>query len=350
MQASLFRKEGEKVRCLACARRCLIGEGQVGFCGVRSVREGKLNLDVYGLVEAAHIDPIEKKPLVHFNPGSKVFSISTTGCSWMCLYCQNYEISQRRRVEGVRLSPNEVVELALAYGADGITYTYNEPMIFSEFAHDIGMEARKKGLFNTYVSNGYGTVEGVEYLSTFLDAITIDFKGNGAPKFLKRYTGASGPEPILETAAGLQKRGVHVEITDLIIPQVGDDLNYARNLVRSIINLMGDQVPIHFLRFHPDYKMTNFPWTPLETLEAHYKIAIEEGMKFVYIGNVSGSPYENTYCPGCGKVVIGRNGYRLVTWNLDKGNRCRFCGYVLPIKGKLSRHAFEERFEDVYLI
>ncbi|BBD71800.1 AmmeMemoRadiSam system radical SAM enzyme [Sulfodiicoccus acidiphilus] len=327
----------------------MIGEGQSGFCGVRSVKGGKLHLDVYGLVEAAHVDPIEKKPLVHFNPGSKVFSISTTGCSWMCMYCQNYEISQRRRVEGVNLSPKEVVELALAYGSDGVTYTYNEPMIFSEFAHDVAQEARKYGLFNTYVSNGYGTIEGVEYLSRFLDAITIDFKGNASPKFLRRYTGASGPEPILETAVELARRGVHVEFTDLVIPELGDELDYARKLVRFIRDSLGDEVPIHFLRFHPDYKMNNLPWTPVETLEAHYKIAKEEGMKYVYIGNVPGHPYESTYCPSCGRVVIGRDGFRLVTWNLDNNKRCRFCGTPIPIKGRLSRHAFEERFEAVYI-
>ncbi len=227
-EAVLYKKEDSRIRCLACARKCLIGEGQTGFCGVRSVRNGKLHLDVYGKIAAAHIDPIEKKPLVHFNPGSKVFSFSTYGCNWMCMYCQNYDISQRRKAEGVELSPEEIVELAMGYDVDGMTYTYNEPAIFAEFAHDVGIVAKKHGLFNTMVSNGYWTPDLVDYVRDFLDAVTIDFKGNGEQKFLRRYTGATSAEPIIETASELSKKGIHVEITDLIIPQIGDDIEAAK--------------------------------------------------------------------------------------------------------------------------
>jgi pyruvate formate lyase activating enzyme len=348
-EAVLYIKEGQRIRCVACARKCLIGEGQVGFCGVRSVRNGKLYLDVYGKVAAAHVDPIEKKPLVHFYPGSKVFSFSTFGCNWMCMYCQNFDISQRRKPEGSEVTPEELVEMAIAYEAEGMTYTYNEPAIFAEFAHDTGVIARKHGLFNTMVTNGYWSPELVDYTKDFLDAVTIDFKGNGEPKFMKRYTGASGPEPIIETAIELHKRGVHVEITDLVIPEIGDDLNAANKLLKILYDNLGPEISIHFLRFHPDYKLMHLPWTPIKTLEAHAKLAKEIGFKYVYIGNVPGHPLENTYCPQCGNVVIRRYGFRIVNWNLTEDMRCKYCGYRLPIKGKLSKHAFKERFEPVYL-
>ncbi|BCU71417.1 AmmeMemoRadiSam system radical SAM enzyme [Stygiolobus caldivivus] len=348
-EGTLYKIEGNRVRCLACARRCFIGEGQRGFCGIRSVKDGKLYLDVYGKVAAAHIDPIEKKPLVHFYPGSKVFSFSTFGCNWMCMYCQNFDISQRRRAEGEELSPQELVDLARAYEAEGITYTYNEPAIFAEFAHDTGVIARKYGLFNTMVSNGYWTDELVDYVRDFLNAVTIDFKGNGEEKFMRRYTGASGPEPIIETIRQLKSYGIHVEITDLIIPKIGDDLDAAKKLLNTLIDVVGPDVPIHFLRFHPDYKLDYIPWTPVETLERHYKLAREIGFRFVYIGNVPGHPYENTYCPNCGKMVIRRDGFRILEWHLTEDMRCSYCGYKLPIEGKLSKHAFEERFEPVFI-
>ncbi|AWR97541.1 AmmeMemoRadiSam system radical SAM enzyme [Acidianus sulfidivorans JP7] len=348
-EASLYRIHDNRIECLACARRCKIGENQIGFCGVRSVHNGKLYLDVYGKVAAAHIDPIEKKPLVHFNPGSKVFSFSTFGCNWMCMYCQNYDISQRRKSEGYEISPEEIVEMARGYEADGITYTYNEPAIFAEFAHDTGVIAKKYGLFNTMVSNGYWTDELVEYSKDFLDAITIDFKGNGEEKFMKRYTGASGPEPILNTIKELNKNKIHVEITDLIIPQIGDNLEAAKVLLKKIYDELGPDVPIHFLRFHPDYKLDYIPYTPVETLERHYKLAKDLGFRFAYIGNVPGHPYENTYCPNCGKMVIGRYGFRITEWNLTEDMRCKYCGYKLPIIGKLSKKAFEDRFEPVFI-
>lgn len=348
-EAVLYKIEGNKIRCLACARRCFIGEGQVGFCGVRSVHNGKLYLDVYGKVAAAHVDPIEKKPLVHFYPGSKVFSFSTFGCNWMCMYCQNYDISQRRRPEGVELSPEEIVDMAIAYEAEGITYTYNEPAIFAEFAHDTGIIARKKGLFNTMVTNGYWTPELVDYAKDFLDAATVDFKGNGEPKFMRRYTGASGPEPIIETIKALKEKGIHVEITDLIIPKIGDSLEAAKTLLFKLYDILGPDVPIHFLRFHPDYKLDYLPYTPVETLEAHYKLAKEIGFRFAYIGNVPGHPYENTYCPNCGNMVIRRDGFRILEWRLTEDMRCKYCGYKLPIEGKLSKHAFEDRFEPVFI-
>ncbi|BCU67551.1 AmmeMemoRadiSam system radical SAM enzyme [Sulfolobales archaeon HS-7] len=349
-EASLYiRGEGNALRCVACARRCLLREGQTGFCGVRTNINGSLYLDVYGRVASVAIDPIEKKPVVHFNPGSRIFSFSTTGCSWMCAYCQNYEISQRRKVEGVELDPSEIVDMARAYESDGIAFTYNEPIIFSEFAQDVSKIARKYNIFTIYVTNGYGTPELVGYLREFLSAATIDFKGNGDEKFLKRYVGASGPEPIFETAEGLKKAGIHVEITDLVIPEIGASLENARRLARFIVDKLGPDTPLHFLRFHSDYKLMGIPHTPIPLLEAHYKVAKEEGLNYVYLGNVPGHPFENTYCHNCGREVIRRNGFRILSWNLTEDMRCKFCDNKIPIEGKLSKHAFEDRFEQVWL-
>jgi len=347
--ADLWTNYNGKVRCIACARRCLIGEGQIGFCGVRSVKNGKLYLEVYGKVAAAHVDPIEKKPVLHLNPGSKIFSFSTTGCSWMCMYCQNFEISQRRKVEGYDLTPEEIVEMARSYESEGIAFTYNEPMIFSEFAHDVAVIAKKYNMITIYVTNGYGTPEAADYISKFLTAATIDFKGNGEEKFLKRYVGATSAEPIFETAKALKEKGVHIEITDLVIPQIGADLNHARRLARFVVENLGDETPVHFLRFHPDYKLMNIPWTPVKLLEEHYKVAKEEGLKYVYIGNVPGHPYEDTYCPNCGERVIDRYSFKIVDWRLTDDMRCKRCGFKIPIKGKLSKNAFEERFEPVFI-
>ncbi len=346
-EADLYRVEEDRVICTACPRYCRLKEGQIGLCGVRKNIGGKLYLLVYGKIIAEHVDPIEKKPLVHFWPGSSVLSIATTGCNWLCQYCQNFDISQRRNVEGMDATPEEIVETALRVGADGITYTYNEPTIFMEFARDIGVLARRKGLFNTFVSNGYMTPESAKMAAEFLDAITVDFKGNGDPRFLRRYASVPDPEPIFQTILELKRSGVHVEITDLVVPRVGDDLHYAERLARWVYDNMGPETPLHFLRFHPDYRMTWLPWTPVETLEKHRRVAIEQGLQYVYVGNMPGHEYEHTYCPGCGRPVIKRYGFEITEWNLDEENRCKFCGHKIPIKGRLARKT--NRFFPVFI-
>jgi len=334
--ARLFERIGDKVvMCKACPRYCRLKPGQVGFCGVRMNVDGTLYLLVYGKIITAHVDPIEKKPLVHFAPGSKVFSIATTGCNWACQYCQNYDISQRRKVEGVDVTPEMIVKMAKKHGSHGIAYTYNEPTIFMEFAHDVGVIARKEGLVNVFVTNGYWTPESVNEAKDFLDAATVDFKGNADRDFLRRFAGVPSPEPIFQTLLEIRdKTNIHIEITDLVVPRIGDDLNAARKLVKWIYDNLGPDIPIHFLRFHPDYKLLYLPVTPVKTLEKHYEIAKEEGMKYVYIGNVPGHPYESTYCPECGKVVVERHGFDILSWNLDDKNRCKFCGYPIAIYGR----------------
>jgi pyruvate formate lyase activating enzyme len=334
-----------RVRCRACARYCNIPEGKIGLCGVRQNIGGKLNLLVYGKVITGHIDPIEKKPVTHYMPGSKIFSIATTGCNWLCQYCQNFDISQRRKVEGTDMMPEDVATMATQYGCQGLAYTYNQPTIFMEFAHDVGVEARRNGLINIFVSNGYDTPDAVNMMNDFLDCITIDFKGNAETNFVRKYIGIANAEPIFQTILEIKnKTKTHIEFTDLVIPEVGDNLGEARKLSRWLYDNLGPDFPIHFLRFHPDYKMTNIPHTPVKTLEEHCKIARQEGLKYVYVGNVPGHPWEHTYCPECNSVAIKRYGFDITGWNLDKDNRCKNCGYQLPIVGTLSSSVSEERF------
>ena len=334
-----------RVRCTACARYCNIPEGKIGLCGVRQNVGGKLQLLVYGKVISGHIDPIEKKPVTHFKPGSKIFSIASTGCNWLCKYCQNFDISQRRMVDGTDMTPLEVAEMAAGYQCQGLAYTYNQPTIFMEFAHDVGVEARRNGLINVFVSNGYDTPDTVGMMNDFLDCITIDFKGNAEREFVRKYIGIADAEPIFQTILEIKnKTKVHMEFTDLVIPGVGDHLEDARKLSRWIHDNLGPDYPIHFLRFHPDYKMMDLPHTPVKTLEEHCRVARQEGLKYVYIGNVPGHPLENTYCPECENIAIKRHGFDITGWNLDTENRCANCGFKLPVVGGLSSSANEERF------
>jgi len=349
-EAILYQKlPNDKVRCTACARYCEMNKNQIGLCGIRGNVNGKLELFVYGKVITGHVDPIEKKPVIHYKPGSKVFSIATTGCNWLCKYCQNYDISQRRKVEGQDMTPEEVVKVTLEYGADGIAYTYNQPSIFIEFARDCGVVARKNGLYNIFVSNGYDTPETVQMMNEFLDCITVDFKGSAEPQFTRRYIGVPDPKPIFDTLLEIRdKTKIHVEITDLIVPQVGDNLDYARKLCKFIYDEFGPEMPIHFLRFHPDYKMMEFEFTPVETLEKHYAIAKEEGLSYAYLGNVPGHPLEHTYCAGCNEIAVKRYGFDIVEWNLDQNNKCKFCSNQIPITGTLDEKYRRNRFQFVF--
>ncbi len=336
--------KGAKVRCTACARYCQIPDGKPGLCGVRANVGGRLQLLVYGKVITGHVDPIEKKPVSHFMPGTKIFSIATTGCNWLCHYCQNYDISQRRKVEGSDLDPLEVVNLAKQYGSHGIAYTYNQPTIFLEFARDIGILARKAGLINIFVSNGYDTEEAVGMMDEFLDCITVDFKGSGETGFVRKYIGIQNAEPIYQTLLELkQKTKIHIEITDLIIPDLGDSIEAARKLCEWTYDNLGPDTPVHFLRFHPDYKLMHLPQTPTETLEKHHQVGKDAGLNYVYIGNVPNHPSQHTYCPGCGELVVERLGFEIAGWKMDAKNRCLTCGYKIAITGTLNPASAENR-------
>ncbi len=334
-EAILYRQlEEKKVECFACARLCKIPEGSHGFCFVRQNIKGKLYLVNYGKVEAAQLDPIEKKPFNHFMPGSYVFGIGTSSCNWGCLFCQNHNISKEREIKGADVSPKEAVALAIDNKTQGIAYTYNEPTIFIEYALDVAKLAHKKGLFNVFVTNGYMTKDTVRAMAGLIDAAVVNFKGNGDQKFANKYEAVVSNEPIKEAMLEMKKVGIHLELTDLIIPEVGESLEACDSLTKWVHDNLGADTPIQFTRFHPDYKMLGYPETPYETLKKHYDVAKKNGLEYVYIGNAPGNPYEDTYCPRCGTMLIDRYGFEIRKWLLKDDSKCYKCGHSISMLGE----------------
>ncbi len=325
------------VRCNLCARRCVIKDGSTGFCRVRKNISGKLYSLVYGKACAANVDPIGKKPLSHFHPGSLVMSIATVGCSFHCQFCDNWVISQDREISGRNLPPEEVVRLAEEYGCHGISYTYTEPTVFFEYAYDTAVIAKKKGLFNTFVTNGYMTPEAVKFISPYLDAATVDFKGGGDPDFYRRFCSVPTVEPIYKSLMEMKRFNIHIEITNLVIPKVGDSIDRIRNLATWIRENIGEDTPFHLLRFHPNYKMDHIPVTEPRVLEEAYEASREAGLNYVYLGNLPGHKYENTYCPRCRELLIKRFSFDIVKWNITEDMKCPRCGLDIPIKGRYHR-------------
>jgi len=335
-EAMLYEKqEDKKVKCHLCARRCLISEGATGFCLVRKNEGGTLYSLVYGKAVSAAVDPIGKKPLSHFNPGALVMSIAAAGCNFRCQFCDNWMISQDKEVAGNPFPPAEVVKAAGERNCQGISYTYTEPTIYMEYAYDTAKIAHQVGFFNTFVTNGYMTPEAVRTIAPYLDAATVDFKGGGDPEFYKTVSAVPNVDPIYETLKELKRRGVHVEITNLVVPKIGDSIDRIKDMATWIKDNLGDETAFHLLRFHPDYKMTTIPATSMETLEKAYMAAKNVGLSYTYIGNVPGHPAENTYCPNCNELVIKRLSFEILRWNLTKDMRCPVCGHEIPIKGKL---------------
>lgn len=324
---------GGKVECTACARRCRIPEGARGFCFVRQNIKGKLHLVNYGVLEAVQIDPIEKKPFNHFHPGSRVLGVGTSSCNFGCTFCQNHNISKAHDIRGVECSPEEVVEIAIRNGVDGIAYTYNEPTIFMEYALDTARIARRSGLFNVFVSNGYMAEEAVDMMKGLIDAVVVDFKGNGEEKFSNRYEGVMSNDAVKGALLRMRERGMHIELTDLVIPKVGDSLDACNDLTRWIADNLGRGTPVHFTRFYPDYRMLDGIVTPIETLLEHHRIAKANGLEYVYIGNVLGNRFESTYCPSCGSTVVKRHGYEILGAGIDGKGRCKKCGHKVFMEG-----------------
>jgi len=335
-EAMLYEKlEDEKVRCDLCARRCLISDGGTGFCLVRKNQGGTLYSMVYAKAISACIDPIGKKPLSHFNPGALVMSIATIGCNFRCKFCDNWMISQEKKIEGRHFPPEEVVNAAKDNGCQGISYTYTEPTIFFEYAYDTAKLAHQVGFFNTFVTNGYMTPEAVKTIAPYLDAATVDFKGGGDSDFYSTFSAAPSVEPIYESLKEMKRNEIHIEITNLVVPKMGESIERIRQLAAWIRDALGKDTPFHLLRFHPDYQLTTIPSTPIETLEKAYSAVKEAGLNYVYIGNVPGHPHENTYCPNCNELLIKRFSFEITKWNLTKDMRCPACGQGIPIKGKL---------------
>lgn len=322
-----------KILCQACAHACKLQEGEYGICGVRVVEDGELKLTVYGIAAAMNIDPVEKKPMFHFMPQSSVFSFGTVGCNFSCTFCQNYEISQYakehgHRVVGRELLPQQAVELALENGCSSIAYTYNEPIVFFEYTYDTAKLAHEKGLKNIYVTSGYETRKAIDLLAPYVDGMNIDIK-SFSDEFYKEICGAR-LKPVLEAVKYAHEKGIWVEITTLLIPGKNDSDEEMREIAKFIASV-NPSMPWHLSAFHPMYKMMDVPCTPESTLLRAYKIGQEEGLKYVYIGNVDHAQYESTYCPSCKKRVIQRSGNigQFVVNELDKNGKCPHCGYLL---------------------
>lgn len=320
-----FKLDNKQVNCVLCPRRCVIAIGARGFCGVRENRGGILYSLVYAKPCSLHIDPIEKKPLFHFLPGSQAFSLATVGCNLKCKFCQNWQISQAspEDVNVMDLTPEEVVQKAKESGASIIAYTYTEPTIYYEYMFDIAKLAKAAGIKNVMHSAGYINEEPLRALCPYLDAANIDLKGFNN-RFYSEVT-LGNVDDILRTLKILKEKGVWIEITNLILPGLNDDPLEIKKMCQWIKDNLGPQVPVHFSRFWPMYKLINLSPTPVETLEKARDIAKSVGLKYVYIGNVSGTEAENTTCPKCGRIVIGRAGYVITSFDIVDG-KCKFCG------------------------
>ncbi len=335
-EALLYKKQEQNlVYCYLCGHRCRIADKKFGFCGVRQNLGGTLYTYAYGAVIASHVDPVEKKPLYHFLPGSTTFSIATIGCNFRCGFCQNWEISQASFKEGAglggeELAPDEIVEQAERSGCRSISYTYTEPTVFFEYALDTSRIAKEKGLYNIFVTNGYMSKEAVELIRPYLDAANIDLKFFCEDTY-KKVCGAS-LEPVLDSIRMMKEAGIWVEVTTLIVPTLNDSEAELTDVARFIAGVDKD-IPWHISRYHPDYKFTKEPPTPEDTLRAAERLGKETGLNYIYAGNVYGWG-SDTYCPVCKKLVIRRKGFSVYDYNIKDG-KCKFC--LAPIAGLFDR-------------
>jgi pyruvate formate lyase activating enzyme len=314
----------QKVRCSLCPRSCTVPKGGRGFCRVRENRDGKYYTIAYANPCAVHIDPIEKKPLYHFLPGTTALSIATAGCNFTCKNCQNWDISQAQPDEtyNYHLTPDAIAQLAQHYATPTIAYTYTEPTVFFEYMLATAKKARALGLRNIYHSNGYINPEPLRELAPYLDGANVDLKAM-SDDFYTSITGGT-LSPVLETLKILKATSVWLEITNLIIPTKNDSAAMLKDLCEWISKELGPDTPIHFSRFYPQYKIQNLPPTPVSTLKTAAAIAHAAGLLYIYIGNVPGVDEENTFCPHCGKKIIERTGYTISRVAI-KGNNCSFC-------------------------
>lgn len=333
MEAYLYEKLAEdKVACHLCNHNCVIKPDGYGRCKVRQNIGGALQTLVYGKLIAINPDPIEKKPLYHFAPGTLSYSIATVGCNFRCDFCQNVDISQMPRatgkIAGTDYTPKTVVADALNTGCHSIAYTYTEPTVFFEFAYDTAKLAHEKGLKNVFVSNGYMTTAAIDMIAPFLDAINVDLKAFNED-FYQTYCGAHF-EPVKENLVHLKDKGVFVEVTTLLIPGMNDSVAEIEAAARFIADRLGPETPWHLSRFHPAYKMNDVSPTPAGTLTQAHEIGKQAGLKYVYIGNLHGHDGENTYCAQCGELVIERAGFFNVKTDKVQNGCCAHCGHKLP--------------------
>jgi len=339
-KAILYKKlENNKVQCLACSHQCLIEDEKTGICGIRQNKGGELYLLVYGKPISVSIDPIEKKPLFHFLPGQKVFSLGTIGCNFGCDFCQNWEISQLpKTIDNIEKTgyemqheswlPKAIVEHCQNSEIPMIAYTYNEPTIWTEYAYDIMKLAKEKGIKNVWVSNGFMSNQALELISPYLDAINIDLK-SFSDDFYKKTCKAQ-IEPVKENIKKIWRKGIWIEITSLIIPGRNDSNQELKQIAEFLKNISPD-LPWHISAFYPAYKMVDIPPTSQESLIKAYQIGKNAGLKYVYTGNIPNSDYESTYCPKCNAKLITRQGMEAIKNLLINKNQCFQCKEKIPI-------------------
>lgn len=346
-QATLYeKKENKSVLCTACKQACVIAPNYTGLCGIRQNRDGELFLLTYGKASAVNVDPVEKKPLFHFLPGTSIFSMGTVGCNFGCTFCQNWEISQAARtlriklmkekqphlsdVEvgkyGYDLPPQKIIEICQKEHIPSIAYTYNEPVIFFEYLYDTAMLAKKAGITNIMVSNGYESAQALEKLRHCIDGFNIDLKA-----FTEEFyqeTCKAKLHHVLDTIQRVRKLGIWCEITTLVIPTKNDSEEELRSIAKFLASV-DKSMPWHITAFHPDYQMRDIPSTQKETLLRAYAIGKEEGLEYVYIGNIPDDTHANTYCPKCNALLIRRIGYHTEIEKLKNG-KCNHCKTSIP--------------------
>ncbi len=329
-EARFWSSHDGRVHCHLCPHGCKIAETKTGICGVRENRGGRLMSLIYGSISSAHPDPIEKKPLYHFKPGTRAYSLGTVGCTFRCEHCQNYSISQANPGASFleNITPEQVVRGACRAGCSGLAWTYNEPTIWHEFSYDTSKMAKEEGLYSVYVTNGYIQPDPLREISEHLDAMNIDIKAF-SEEFYKEVCRAS-LKPVLDATELARELGIHVELTYLIIPGKNDSKEELGEFLDWVTDSLSDQTPVHFSRFHPDYRMREVQPTPLSTMDRAYDLAKEAGLRHVYLGNVPRSDKESTYCPNCGELVIERHGFSSSIRSM-KGDRCDNCGEQLNI-------------------
>ena len=325
-EAMFYENIGEKIRCCLCNHNCVIKDGRRGICGVRENRNGKLYSMVYGKSVSVGVDPIEKKPLFHFYPGTSSYSFATVGCNFHCLNCQNWETSQMPKgkggsIIGEELQPEEIVSEAKGLGCKTIAYTCTEPTIFLEYAYDTAKLAHKEGIKNLFVTNGYTSGEAIREIAPFLDAANVDLKSFDAD-FYREVCGAK-LQPVLNNIRIYKELGVWVEVTTLIIPDYNDDESQLKEIA-EFIKRVGDEIPWHITAFYPAYKLLDVPPTPVESLRKAREIGLNAGLRYVYEGNIPGEGGESTYCSNCGELLIERSGYYIKRNKLVDG-RCPKC-------------------------
>ncbi|MGQ9721961.1 MAG: AmmeMemoRadiSam system radical SAM enzyme [Candidatus Jordarchaeum sp.] len=326
--------EDGKIRCLTCMRKCVILEGKYGVCKTRKNIGGKLFTLIYGDISSLSANPIEKKPFFHFHPGSKALTVGSWSCNFLCPWCQNYEISKFPPDEFKNyVSPEHFMRLVKAYKCQGTSISFNEPTLMLEYSLDVFKLAKDSGYYNTYVTNGYMTPEALNLLfESGLDAMNVDVKG--CKETVQKYCGAN-VDYVWDNIREAKRRGIHIEITTLVIPGVNDDVDCLKSIAQRVRDI-DENTPWHVSRFHPDYKMRDRGPTPTKTLELARQIGLDAGLKYVYLGNVPGHPGENTWCPVCGELLIERYIFSINRYRITDDKKCPKCGTEIPIIGEPS--------------